>query len=180
VTDVSIYVALITGATGAVAAATPQLFIALGESKEAKRARRDRVTNARQQAYVELLGAAAELRTRVENTSMYGGEILARLAEIRESAADVQVKAAKVGFLKSEMAQTAKDLGSAAADLATEAVAKTNMTSGVMTRPDAKLILFDQAVDKFKSEAVADTANDLRVTRSRRTQLQRLVALVRR
>jgi hypothetical protein len=156
VTDVSIYVALITGAAGAVGAATPQIATVWRESKQAKRDSQERDVSARQQAFVELLGAAAELRTRVENTAMYGGEILVRLAEIRSSAADVQVRAAKVAFLKSEMAEPAQELGSAAADLAAQAVANTNMTSGVMSAPD--YTAFKQAVDKFKSQAIDNAA----------------------
>ena len=67
VTDVSIYVALITGGAGALGAATPQLATVLRDSRQAGRDRRERGVNARRQAYVELLGAAADLRTRVDH-----------------------------------------------------------------------------------------------------------------
>jgi hypothetical protein len=152
VTDVSIYVALITGGVGAVGAATPQLATVLRDSRQASRDRKERGANTRQQAYVEFLGAAADLRTRVENTAMYGGEILVRLAEIRSSAADVQVKAAKVSFLVTKLAGSAGELAKAAADLAAKAVANTDMSTGVMTAPS--FIAFDAVVEKFKSEAM--------------------------
>jgi hypothetical protein len=156
VTDVSIYVALITGGVGAIGAATPQLATLFRDSKQASRDRQERGVNARQQAYIELLGAAADLRTRVENTAMYhGSEMPARLTEIRGSAADVQVKAVKVAFLAADLAGSAQGLGSAATDLAVEAVAKTDMATNVMTRPDFKA--FDKAVNKFKAEAIAKT-----------------------
>jgi hypothetical protein len=154
VTDVSIYVALITGGVGAIGAATPQLATVFRDSKQASRDREERGVDARRQAYVELLGAGADLRTRVENTAMYGGDILARLAEIRSSAADVQVKAAKVSFLVSNLAGPAGSLAKAAADLAAEAIAKTDMSTGVMTAPS--FTAFDTAVEKFKSEAIGN------------------------
>jgi hypothetical protein len=126
----------------------------LGDSRQASRDRKERGVNAKQQAYVDLLGAAADLRTRVANTAMYGGDILARLAEIRSSTADVQVKAAKVSFLEIKLIQSAGSLAKAAADLAAEAIAKTDMSTGVMTAPS--FTAFDTAVEKFKSEAIAN------------------------
>jgi hypothetical protein len=153
-TDVPIYVALITGLTGAIGAATPQIATVFRDTSQAKRDRKERGVNARQQACVDLLGAAADLRTRVENTAMYGGEILARLAEIRSSAADVQVKAARVAFLAGEMATSAQALASAATDLATAAVQNTDMTTNVMSSPD--FTAFGKAVEQFKSEAISN------------------------
>jgi hypothetical protein len=156
VTDVSIYVALITGGAGAIGAATPQLATVLRDSRQAGRDREERGVNARQQAYVDLLGAAADLRTRVANTAMYhGGEMLVRLAEIRSSAADVQVKAARVAFLAADLAGSSQGLGAAAAGLAAEAVGNTDMSNNVMTAPD--FMAFDEAVIAFKAEAIAQT-----------------------
>jgi hypothetical protein len=154
VTDVSIYVALITGLTGAAGAATPQLTTLLRESKQAKRDRQDRAENARQEACVELLGAAADLRTRVENTAMYhGSEMPSRLAEIRNSGADAQVRAAKVAFLAAHLAVPAQALGTAATDLAAEAIRNTNMDTNVMVSPD--FTSFNEAVDAFNTKAIA-------------------------
>ena len=153
-TDVSIYVALITGAAGAIGATVPQLATVFGENRQAKRDREDRAANARQQAYVELLGAAADLRTRVANTAMYhGSEMPVRLGDIRTSAADVQVKAAKVAFLAANLASAAHGLGSAAADLAADAVSNTDMTTNVMNVPD--FTAFDTAVTNFNTGALS-------------------------
>ena len=110
--------------------------------------------NAKRQACLDLLGAAADLRTRVANTAMYGGDILDRLAEIRSSTADVQVQAAKVSFLESKLVRSAGSLAEAAANLAANAIAKTDTSTGVMTAPSFKA--FDDAVENFKSEAIAD------------------------
>jgi hypothetical protein len=158
-------VALITGATGAVGAATPQIATVWRESKQSKRDRQEREVNAKQQAYVELLGSAADLRTRVANTAMYYGEEMpVRLTQIRESAADVQVKAAKVAFLTPELAGSAQALGSAATALAGTAIGNTDMTANVMRSPS--YTAFDTAVDTFKASALAgtdkalDTADD--------------------
>jgi hypothetical protein len=155
VTDVSIYVALITGGAGAIGAATPQLATVFRDSRQAGRDRQERGVNARRQAYVDLLGAAAALRTRLANTAMYhGGEMPIRLAELRGCAADVQVRAAQVAFLAGDLAEPAQSLASAATDLAAAAVRNTNMTDNVMSSPD--FTAFDEAVDAFKSEAIAN------------------------
>jgi hypothetical protein len=157
VTDVSIYVALITGATGAIGAATPQIAIVWRESKQARRDRKEREVNSRQQAYVELLGAAADLRTRVANTATYGGdEILVRLAEIRSSAADVEVTAAKVGFVAGKLAPPAGALAAAATELAADAILRTNTSTGVMTSPS--FAAFDAAVRTFTTQALGSRA----------------------
>ena len=108
--------------------------------------------NARRQAYADLLGAAADLRTRVANTAMYGGdEMLTRLAEIRRSAADVEVKAAKVAFAAGVLAERAGTLASAATGLAAAAVRNTN-ADNVMVTPDFSA--FDSAVDEFRAKAI--------------------------
>jgi hypothetical protein len=154
VTDVSIYVALITGGAGAIGAATPQLATVFRDNRQASRDRQERGVSARQQAYVELLGAAADLRTRVANTAMYSSETLVRLAEIRGCAADAQVRAAKVAFLADELAEPAGALASAATDLAAAAVQNTDMTTNVMRSPD--FTSFDEAVDEFKLKATGN------------------------
>ena len=152
-TDVSIYVALITGATGAIGAGIPQIATVWRDTHQAKLDRQERGENARQQACVELLAAAAGLRTRVENTAMYhGSEMPVRLAEIRGGAADVQVKAAKVAFLAAGLAAPAQGLGEAAAGLAVSAVASTDMATNVMTMPDPGA--FDEAVARFSAQAL--------------------------
>jgi hypothetical protein len=153
VTDVSIYVALITGAAGAIGATVPQLATVFGENRQAKRNREERTASARQQAYIELLGAAADLRTRVANTAMYhGSEMPVRLADIRTSAADVQVKASKVAFLAPHLAGPAQGLGTSAAGLAADAVTNTNMTTNVMNVPE--FTAFDQSVAGFNTAAL--------------------------
>jgi phospholipase/lecithinase/hemolysin len=153
VTDVSIYVALITGAAGAIGATVPQLATVFGENRRAKRDREERGVSARQQAYVELLGAAADFRTRVANTAMYGGdEILVRLAEIRSSAAEVDVKAAKVAFVADGLATPAGTVASETAKLAADAIQMTNTTTGVMITPS--FVAFDAAVAAFRSASI--------------------------
>ncbi len=153
-TDVSIYVALITGATGAIGAATPQIATVWRDSHQARLDRQERGENARQQAYVELLGAAADLRTRVANTAMYvGSEMPTRLTEIRSSAADVQVRAAKVAFLATDLAGPAQTLGSAATELAAAAIENTDMANNVMPSPD--FASFNAAVEAFRNTAIA-------------------------
>jgi hypothetical protein len=156
VTDVPIYVALITGVAGAVGAAIPQFFTFLGDSHQAGQDRKERGVNAKRQAYVELLGAAADLRTRVANTAMYQpGAMPDRPTEIRSCAADVQVQASKVAFVAAEVAESALGVGSAATKLAAEAISETDRADDRMPIPD--FTAFDGAVDKFKAAALAET-----------------------
>jgi len=158
VTDVSIYVALITGAAGAIGATVPQLATVFGENRRDKRTREERGADTRQQAYVDLLGAAADFRARVANTAMYGGdEILVRLAEIRSSAAEVDVKAAKVAFVAGGLAASAGPVASETASLAAAAIQMTNTTTGVMSTPS--FIAFDAAVAAFRSAAIGSVEN---------------------
>jgi hypothetical protein len=154
VTDVSIYVALITGATGAVGAATPQIATVFRDNRQAKQDRKERGVNARQQACIDLLRAASDLRTRVANAAMYfGDEMLTRLADIRACAAAVQVQAASVGFLAGDtLGAPAERLASAATELATAAIQSTDMNLKQMpSSPD--FTAFDQGVEEFRRKA---------------------------
>lgn len=155
-TNVPIYVALITGAAGAIGAAIPQFFTFLGDNHQASQDRKERGVNAKRQAYVELLGAAADLRTRVANTEMYQpGAIPDRPTEIRSCAADVEVRASKVAFVAAEVADSAQAVGSAATKLAAEAISETERADNRTPSPD--FTAFDEAVDKFKAAALSET-----------------------
>lgn len=155
-TDVSIYVALITGGAGAIGAAMPQIATVVRDGRQAKLDRRERGVSTRQQACIELLRAAADLRTRVANAAMYhGDEMLARLAEIRNCAAAVEVQAASVGLLAREtLAEPAAELASAATELAAAAVQGTDMDLNQMPE-DPDFATFDERVDLFRIKALA-------------------------
>jgi hypothetical protein len=154
VTDVSIYVALITGATGAIGAATPQIATAFRDGRQAKLDRKERGVDARRQACIDLFRAASDLRTRVANAAMYfGDEMPTRLSDIRACAAAVQVQAASVGFLAGDtLGPSAQRLASAANELATAAIQGTDMNLKQMpSSPD--FTAFDQSVEEFRLRA---------------------------
>src|SRR5580698_8568416 len=87
VTDVPVYIAVITGAAGIIGAGIPQASIVLREVRQAKRDRRERSIAAGQSACIDLLRAASSLSARAENLSAYRGDakgLGVRLEELRK------------------------------------------------------------------------------------------------
>jgi hypothetical protein len=140
VTNVSIYVAAITGATGLLAASVPQLVNAYRESRQSRRDRQDRETAGRQEAYLKLLAAAAQLRTQVANYYEHKGAGLRdRLAEVRKLAADTEQNAVRVQLLAPGFSKLAGDLATAATGLAERTVKDTDRSLDAVksdTEPD--------------------------------------------
>ena len=154
--EVSIYVAGITAAAGVAGAALPQGFILIRDARRAKRDREDRQAAQWRQACLELLGAAAELRTRVANNLHYhGSEMKERLAKIRECAAEAQLHATNVSMLdREQLAEPAGQLAAAANDLAETAAQKTDEGQREMTELPSFAVL-DDCVKTFRRAAVA-------------------------
>jgi hypothetical protein len=139
VPDVSIYVALITAGAGAIGAAIPQVATVVRDVRQAERDRHERRADTRRQACLDLLHAASDLRAQVANAAQYhGGEMGARLAEIRNCAGAVQVHAVSVGLLAPEApAGPAERVAVAANGLAANAADNTDMNLNQMvTSPD--------------------------------------------
>jgi ParB-like chromosome segregation protein Spo0J len=156
-TDVPIYVAVITAAAGVGGAALPSVATIIRDVKQAGRDRHDRQAETKRQACLDLLGAASELRARVANTADYhGDEIGDRLAQIRESEAAIHLHAAAVALLAPEnLAEPADLVARAATRLVMAAEEKVDPNAKQMvTKPDFKE--FDKSVEAFRDKAVAD------------------------
>jgi|CZLB01.1.fsa_nt_gi hypothetical protein len=156
-TDISIYVTLITAALSG--AAIPAITVQIRDVRRAERDRRERKAEAKRQACLDLLGAAGELGTRVANTAQYiGVELGVRQAEIRESEAAVQLRSAAVAlFYPGALTEPAERLVAAASSLAAAAVApdNTNTLAGeIIRKPDFSV--FDKSVADFRRAAVDD------------------------
>ena len=153
--NVSIYVALISAGAGVFGAAIPQAAIVVREVRQAGRDREERRSEKRRQACLDLLQAAASLRTGVADAADYhGDEMGIRLAGIRNCAAAVQVNSLSVGMLPHEVLRDpAERLAAAAATLAEAAARDTNLSLGQMAvRPEFRPL--DEAMEAFRQTAM--------------------------
>ncbi|HEY4851499.1 MAG TPA: hypothetical protein VII22_11925, partial [Streptosporangiaceae bacterium] len=83
--DVSLYVAVITAAAGVAGGSIPSVTSVIRDGRQAKRDQQNHQTETERQACLDLLAAASELRARVANAAdCHGDEIDARLAQIRD------------------------------------------------------------------------------------------------
>ncbi|KAB8190318.1 hypothetical protein FH608_035700 [Nonomuraea phyllanthi] len=172
--DASVVTAIISAAGGMVGALSALGGVALTnraaarkEEREARRRREEQHTQAREQAYGELLGGALKLRLQVEVAAHHPWEDMnERLAAIETQAASVGDLASRATVLSpGEVAATARALATAAYDLASQATRHTRMhydeggqfMSGQMLEPPAFQRL-DQCVDDFCRVAVEPEA----------------------
>ena len=157
-TDVSLYVAVITAAAGVAGGSIPSITNAIRDGHQAKRDQRNRQAEAERQVCLDLLAAASELRARVANAAAcHGDELDARLAQIRDLEATIHVHAARIAFLTPEnLAQPADRVADAASRLVKSAEAKVAKTAKEMVeRPDFKEL--DDSVKDFQDSAVKGT-----------------------
>jgi hypothetical protein len=156
--DVSIYVAVISAAAGIVGATVPQASTAIREARRAERDRQDRLSEERRQAYVQLLRTVLDLRVLVANShEHHGGEMAARLAEMRQFAADARVTAAGIELMVQAppaLGDTAERLAQAADRLA-EAVAE-----NASLPPDFREL--DECIRAFKDQCLQGAGGDRR------------------
>jgi hypothetical protein len=128
----------------------------------AQRDRLERATETMRRASVELLRAVVELRVRIVGTTEYhGGEMGARLAEIREYGTAVELYTVNLGLLAPhDLAASAKRLAGAANRLVVAAAENMACDLGVMVRTpdfdelDASSQIFRESVlESFQSPA---------------------------
>lgn len=156
--QVSLYVAIVTAAAAVAAAAVSQIPGYVRDVRQARQDRRDRHAETRQQACLDLLSAAEDLRTSVANAVDYvGEEMRSRLAEIRNHGAAVQLRAMKIELLvPGTLAGTAEHLASVAGQFTATAEANTDLVLGNMRATDAAEL--GRAIDSFREQAVLEAA----------------------
>jgi hypothetical protein len=158
--DVSIYVAVISACAGIAGAAVPQIASVVKDGRQAERDRKERRTDALRQDCAAILGAAGELRTLVANAARYqGDEMEDLLAKIRSSAEAVQLQTDKALLAPETLGGHAQQLAEAAARLAEEAVAHTDIRVKAMPSPPT-FTEFDQCTKAFRKQAKVEIAGE--------------------
>jgi hypothetical protein len=156
-TDVPIYVAMITAGAGIIGAAIPQVATVFRDVRQAERDRRERSKGATRDACIELLRAAGELRILAANMSNYRGDasgMRARVDQVRSQAEATRLHAASVGLrAPDKLAGPAEEVAAAASDLADQVVRNTNLDQGVLLdSPDERGLAERSAA--FRNEAL--------------------------
>jgi hypothetical protein len=134
------------------------------EEAQFHRQRRDQRTQARQQAYVDLLGAGTQLKSEIEIVGQrHWKDMNVRIIAIQQNAVSVSQHASRVVLLSPEAAEAALALASAASRLAATTAEKTNMgyqgdqfLGGQMTGP-VDFAEFDKCIKRFSQAAVQDS-----------------------
>jgi hypothetical protein len=156
-TDVPIYVAVITAGAGLFGALIPQAALVIREVRQAERDRRERFASATRDACVNLLRAAGELRTQVENIRSYRGDasgMRARVEEVLNHAEATRLHAASVSLLvPGRLAAPADKVAAAARAVAEDVVRNTNLDRGVSIG-FADTSQLDTCITDFRNDAV--------------------------
>jgi hypothetical protein len=161
-TDVSVYVAVISAGAAIIGASLPQVSAIIQDGRKAKRdrlqAERDRqeqVADQRRRACVQLLRTALRLRVLVMNVQDYHGtELASLLAEIRDCAATAEVEAVSVALMVPPgHGKAAEQLAEAAGRLAFVVARNASLELGASVQPPDFSEL-DECVQGFKAMAM--------------------------
>jgi hypothetical protein len=133
------------------------------EEAQANRQRRDQRTQARRQAYVDLLGTATQLKVEIEVAGQrHWKDMNVRLASIQRHAASASLQASCVAMLSQETAEAAFALAAASGRLAAATTNHTDMgyrdeqfLGGQITRA-ADFKEFDECIKRFYLVAAQD------------------------
>jgi hypothetical protein len=156
-TDVSIYVAVITAGAGIIGAAVPYTTTLIRDERKAERRGRERYARAARAACVELLRAAEELRILTETIGTYRGDasgMRARVAEVKRAAGATRLHAASVSLqAPGKLDVPAQKVADAATELADEVVRDTNLDQGVLV-DDPDVSKLAGCIGDFRNAAV--------------------------
>ena len=153
--DVSIYVPVISAAAAILGAAVSPVTTVYQSYRQAQRERQERHETEARDACTALLGSAAQLRTQVANNHEYHGEEMgARLAQVRKHADEARTHAFSIALLMPRtVAEPAGHVAAAALRLVKTTVANTDLAMGASVRaPDFDEL--DRAIDVFTNQAV--------------------------
>lgn len=179
--DGSIYVAVISASAAIVAAAVSAVSVAYQNARSAERDRQQRREERQQRheeetrtACMDLLRAAADLRTQVENNQGYAGqEMRSRLAQVRQHASDAALHAVMIGTIEPYVfADLADKLAKAARRLALAAAESTNLEMNMSN----EIPSFDELTDcieAFSRKAVAYARRETKLSVAIADQLPR-------
>lgn len=157
-TDIPIYVALITAGAGLLGAMIPQSWIIVREIRQQEHDRKDRYVAEARGACLDLLRASGGLSAHVRNMNTYRGDsngLRTRLEEARGYLADIQLYAASVGMAApGTLTELAVQLAAMAEGL-TQAVEEITDPDNaeMLARPDTGPL--DELISAFRDRAVA-------------------------
>jgi hypothetical protein len=161
--DASIYVAAISASAAILGAALSAVSITYQNARQAERDRRQKREERQQRheeeartACIDLLRAAVELRTQVENNEGYQGkQMRTRLAQVRKHASDAALRAVLIGTIEPIVfADLADKLAKAARNVALAAAENTNLEMNMSNEvPD--LGKLNDCIEAFSRKAVA-------------------------
>jgi len=158
VTDVPIFVAVITAGAGLVGALIPQAAVVIRDVRQAERDRRERAAVATREACVALLSTAGELRTLAESVRDYRGEaegMRARVQEVWSRAEATRWHATNVGMLAPlALAGPAEKVAEAASSLAEVVARSIDPDEGVLIGDPPDATRLAERIAAFRSEAV--------------------------
>jgi hypothetical protein len=154
--DVSIYVPVISASAAILGAAVSPVSTVYQQARQARFARREQHATEVRQECIQLLRAVLDLRARVENNCDYhGDQMAARLAGVRQNAADAGVHATSIALLAPrKLANSASELAAAGVRLAASAAKNTDLKLGACVGPPDFGEL-DGCIMNFRDEAVA-------------------------
>jgi hypothetical protein len=154
-TDVSIFVPVISAAAAILGAAVSPLTTVLQSSRLARDVHKERYEMAGRQACIDLLRAVVDLRTLVANNHDYHGEEMgARLAQVRQYAADARVHAFNIALLAPpRLADSAWELAAATDRVAIAATEDTDLSLGMSVRAP-NFATLDACIADFTSRAI--------------------------
>lgn len=133
------------------------------EEAQANRQRKDQRTEARRQEYVDLVGAAAQLKIEIEIAERrHWKDMNARLATIAQHAVSTGLHASRLRVISPETAEAARALASAVEQLVAATLKHTEMgyegerfLGGQITHP-SDFTEFDECIKRFSDAAAQD------------------------
>jgi hypothetical protein len=169
--DGSIYVAVISASAAILGAAVSAVSVTYQNARQAERDRQQRREEQKQRheeearsACMDLLRAAVELRTQVENNQGYQGkEMRDRLAQVRQHASDAALHAVRIGTIEPGVfANFADELARAARNLCVAAAENTNLEMNMSNEmPD--LGELNDRIEAFSKRAVAYAKGEIQL-----------------
>jgi hypothetical protein len=153
---VSLSVPIITAGAAVLGAAIPTGAAVIQDLRKARRDRAERRLETRDQACLDLLRSALDLRTQVANAYLsHGDEVIAGLREIRSLAASVEYHAVSTGMRGRQLKASAYRVAKAARILTQATERNTNLTLKEMAgSPDFTEL--DVRVEEFRSLILSD------------------------
>jgi hypothetical protein len=185
--DGSIYVALISASAAILGAAVSAISIARQNARQAERDRQQRREEQRQRreeevrtACLDLLRAAVDLRTQVENNKEYQGpKMRARLSRVRKHASDAFLHSVHIGMIEPRaFADLSGKLARAARNVEVASAENTSLEMNMANEvPDLRDL--NDCIEAFGEKAVTYAKGDIRLSAPVASKLPRDLTMLR-